>query len=157
MKNTHNRKQDIFDMLFTFPILRIFAPFYLNHKSVLLYLFFGGTSFFINIVLFIVLDNFTHIDVLFNNVICWIVCVLFQYYTNRSMVFNSPPKNRNSYIKQITSFFSSRVSTLIIEEAILVIFITWLSFNSSCIKLIAQVVVITLNYVLSKKIVFKKC
>ena len=46
--------------------------------------------------------------------------------------------------------------TLVVEEAILLVFITWLGFNSMLIKVIAQVIVIVLNYVISKLVVFKE-
>ena len=45
--------------------------------------------------------------------------------------------------------------TLVIEEIILLVFITWLGFNSMVVKVIAQVIVIVLNYVISKFWIFK--
>lgn len=60
------------------------------------------------------------------------------------------------FIAQIVSFFGGRVVTLVIEEMILLVFITWLDFPSMVIKVIAQVVVIVLNYVISKLVVFNK-
>ena len=42
------------------------------------------------------------------------------------------------------------------RQAILLVFITWLGFNSMLIKVIAQVIVIVLNYVISKLVVFKE-
>lgn len=60
------------------------------------------------------------------------------------------------FIRELVSFFAGRVVTLLIEEAILLIFITWLGFNSMVVKVIAQVVVIVLNYIISKWFVFKK-
>lgn len=62
---------------------------------------------------------------------------------------------RRRILKQMASFFGGRLFTLIVEEAILAVFITWLGFNSMAVKLVAQVVVIVLNYVISKLIVFK--
>ena len=53
------------------------------------------------------------------------------------------------------SFFGGRVVTLVIEEIILLVFITWLGFNSMVVKVIAQVIVIVLNYVISKFWIFK--
>ena len=44
--------------------------------------------------------------------------------------------------------------TLVIEEIILLVFITWLGFNSMVVKVIAQVIVIVLNYIISKFFVF---
>ena len=109
-------KKDIFDRLMHLPVLNIFEPFYKKHKEVLMYLFFGGITFFLNIALYAWLDGMLGINALIANVICWVVCVLFQYFTNS----------------------------------------TWLGFNSMAVKLIAQVVVIVLNYIISKLIVFKK-
>lgn len=138
------------------PGLNIFEPFYTAHKEVLLYLFFGGVSFVLNIVLFEFLNETLHVNELVANVICWFACVLFQYVTNRKWVFDGTTEGLNSLIKQIASFFGGRTFTLVLEEVILAIFITWLKFNSLVVKIIAQVVVIVLNYIISKKIVFKK-
>ena len=138
-------KRDIFDRLMHLPVLNIFEPFYKKHKEVLMYLFFGGITFFLNIALYAWLDGMLGINALIANVICWVVCVLFQYFTNRTWVFDGQ-----------ASFFGGRLFTLVVEEAILAVFITWLGFNSMAVKLIAQVVVIVLNYIISKLIVFKK-
>ena len=45
-------KRDIFDRLMHLPVLNIFEPFYKKHKEVLMYLFFGGITFFLNIALY---------------------------------------------------------------------------------------------------------
>ena len=88
------------------------------------------------------------------NVICWVVCVLFQYFTNRTWVFDGQVDSAAGFLKQMASFFGGRLFTLIVEEAILAVFITWLGFNSMAVKLVAQVVVIVLNYVISKLMFF---
>ena len=49
-----------------------------------------------------------------------------------------------------------RLATLGVEEAIIAVFATWLGFNSFWVKLAAQVVVVILNYVISKLLVFRK-
>lgn len=149
-------KSDIFDELMQLPVLRIFEPFYKEHKEVLLYLLFGGLSFFLNIFLFVGIDRVFGINELINNIICWIASVLFQFFTNRKWVFDGHTDTTAEFIKQIISFFGGRGITLVIEEIILAIFITFLGLNSSAVKLVAQVVVIILNYVISKLIVFKK-
>ena len=58
--------------------------------------------------------------------------------------------------KELLAFFSGRLATLGLEELLLLVFVTWLQFNSTAIKLIAQVVVLVLNYVISKLLVFRK-
>ena len=54
------------------------------------------------------------------------------------------------------AFYGGRVVTLVVEEAILFVFITLMNFPSMIIKIIAQIIVIVLNYVISKLVVFNK-
>lgn len=124
------------------------------HKAALFYLLFGGLAFFLNLGLFSLINE-TGINELVNNVICWLVCVLFQFFTNRTWVFDGHVNSSADFIKQMSSFIGGRIATLVIEEIILVVFITWLEMNDMAIKLAAQVIVIALNYVISKLIVFK--
>ncbi|NLK45434.1 MAG: GtrA family protein [Treponema sp.] len=138
------------------PLLNIFEPFYKKYKETLLYLFFGGTAFFLNIGLFAAINYCFHINELVNNIICWIICVFYQYFTNKTWVFDGHVDTIGALIKQILSFFGGRLFTLFIEEVIIAIFITWLGFNTMIVKLVAQIIVIILNYVISKLVVFKK-
>ncbi len=150
------KEKDIFDRLMHLPGFRLFEPFYEKYKEVLMYLLFGGIAFFLNIFLFVGIDRVFHINELVNNIICWIICVLFQFFTNRTWVFDVQVDNAAGFIRQMSSFFGGRLFTLAVEEAILGIFITWLGFNPVVVKLAAQTVVIVLNYIISKLVVFKK-
>ena len=147
-------KEDIFDRLMHLPVLRIFEPFYKKHKEVLLYLLFGGLTTLVSIVtfaLFIALG----INELIANVLSWILAVLFAYVTNRTWVFSSEADTKGAVIREMASFFGGRLATLLVEEAILAVFITWLGFPAMWVKVAAQIVVIVLNYVVSKFFVFK--
>lgn len=148
-------KEDIFDKIMKLPLLNIFEPFYKKNKEVLLYLFFGGLAFIVSIATYAFFNVTLGINELIANVISWVITVAFAFFTNRIWVFNSPTNGVKEFISQIISFFGGRIVTLIIEEAILLTFITWLGFPSMIIKVIAQVVVIVLNYVISKLVVFK--
>ncbi len=53
-------------------------------------------------------------------------------------------------------FVSCRITTGLIDLVIMVVFCTWLSFNDLVIKIISNVIVIIINYILSKLIVFKE-
>lgn len=150
------KEKDIFDKLMHLPVLNIFEPFYIKNKEVLLYLFFGGLAFFLNLFLYILFAGLWGINELIANVFCWIICVLFQFFTNRTWVFDGATDTAVAFWKQMASFFAGRLFTLAVEEIILAVFITWLSFNSMVVKLVAQVIVIVLNYVLSKLWVFKE-
>ena len=80
---------------------------------------------------------------------------MFAFLTNRVWVFASPTDNIKDFMKQMLSFYSGRIITLVIEEAILLVFINMLGFGSLLVKIVAQVVVILLNYVISKLFIFK--
>lgn len=149
-------EKDIFDRLMELPVLRIFNPFYKKYKEMLLYLFFGGLSFIVSISTYAGFNVGMGINELVANVLSWIITVLFAFLTNRVWVFQSPTNGVSEFMKQMFAFYSGRVITLIIEEVILLVFITWLGFNSMVIKVIAQVIVILLNYVISKLVIFKK-
>ena len=155
MKTSENVTEDIFDKIMKWPILRIFEPFYKRYKEGLLYLFFGGLAFLLNVFLFAAIDAYTPLNALINNIICWVVCVLFQFFTNRTWVFDVHVETAGGFWKQMLDFFAGRLLTLIIEEVILAIFITWLGLNAVVIKLAGQIIVIVLNYVISKMWIFK--
>ena len=146
----------VFDKLMELPILRIFNPFYKKYKEMLLYLFFGGLSFIVSIATYACFNVGMGINELIANIFSWIITVMFAFLTNRVWVFQSPTDSVQAFIKQMFVFYSGRVITLVVEEAILLVFITWLGFNSMLIKVIAQVIVIVLNYVISKLVVFKE-
>ncbi len=152
----YDQKKDLFDRMMQLPGLRIFEPFYQKHKEVLMYLLFGGLAFFLNIGLFTAIDRTGRINELLNNIICWVICVLFQFFTNRTWVFEGHVDTASEFLKQMAAFFCGRIFTLAVEEIILAVFITWQGFNSTAVKLVAQVVVIVLNYIISKLMIFKK-
>lgn len=87
------------------------------------------------------------------NLISWICAVTFAYITNRIFVFKS--KNKN-IIKEILSFTSSRVITLLMDMFIMFLMVTIMHFNDKIAKLVVQVVVTIGNYILSKLFVFSK-
>lgn len=134
----------------------IVETFYLKHKEMLLYLFFGGLTFLISVASFAAFNLSMKINELIANVLSWIIAVLFAFFTNRIWVFSSPTNTIAVFLKQMLYFFSGRVVTLILEEVILYIFITKFRFSSIFIKIIAQVAVIVANYVISKLFVFKE-
>lgn len=124
-------------------------------KEIFLYLFFGGLTFLISMFMFIILNKFMNMNELSANVYSWVVAVLFAFITNKLYVFTSPKTSFVNNLKQLVTFSSGRVITLILEEGILYIFVMVLGFPGIAIKFIAQVIVIVLNYIISKIFVFR--
>ena len=153
---TKSQHEDIFDRIMGLPGLRILKPWYSKHKEVLLYLFFGGLAVFLNLGLFILFTtNFGWGD-LFANVVDWVICVLFQFTTNKTWVFAAETDSTKGLVAQLAGFFGGRLLTLLLEELILGIFIVILHWNRIAVKLAAQIFVIVSNYIISKFFVFKK-
>lgn len=109
------------------------------------------------VLLFTFLDAKNPIELQISVVLSWILSVLFAYVTNRSFVFQSKSKK---IFHEISLFVSSRVVTLLMESFLLWFFITYLKQDGNIQvifwTLVAQVVVIVGNYLLSKFIVFSK-
>lgn len=128
-----------------------------KHKEIIKYLIFGFITTLINLLTYYILvstilnpnDN---LELQIANTISWIISVTFAYITNKIYVFN---KKNSKIIKEITLFFCSRISTLIIEIILMHILIIILNFNDKIIKLIIAIFVIILNYFISKIFVFK--
>lgn len=137
-------------------IFRKINPFYKKHKEIFLYLFFGFLAFIVSVGSFTIFNVCLKLNEHISNILSWVLAVLFAFFTNRGMVFNSKTDNKKDFIKQITSFFSGRLVTLGIEELIIFIFITKMGLNSVLIKVLVQVVVILLNYVISKLFIFNE-
>ena len=76
--------------------------------------------------------------------------------TNRIWVFESKRKGFFPIVCEIAAFAGGRVLTLLLQEAIMGIFCTWLGLNEYLFKVIAAVLVIILNYFISKLLVFRK-
>ncbi len=127
---------------------------YEKYKEIILYLFFGGLTFLVSMASYIFFLRVFHDNALIANVFSWIFAVTFAYVTNRIWVFHSQNHGVKAITKEIISFFGGRVATLLLEEAILFVGINMMGMNNIVVKVIAQIVVVIGNYVISKIFVF---
>lgn len=159
----NEQKKDIFDRIVSLPLLRVFEPFYKKNKEMLLYLFFGvlttAVSFLTSGIAKAVLEGIgagkgavSSVSTVFS----WICAVTFAYLTNRVWVFESSAKGRKEILSEAASFYGGRVFTLIVETAMMTVGYSKLDLNYWLVKIAANVVVLILNYVISKLIVFRK-
>ena len=149
-----DEKKDIFDRLMGRRPFRPLWPFYVKYKEPLLYLFFGGLTTLISIFVFWLFNSPLGLNELVANLISWLLAVLFAFLTNKTWVFQSGGQEKG-FLSLMLSFYAGRLVTLGVEELLLLVFITWLGFNSMAVKIAAQIVVIVLNYVISKLLVFR--
>lgn len=134
---------------------------YLKYKEIINYLIFGVLATVVSLgvkylLLFTILDASNALELQVAVIISWVVACTFAYITNRLWVFESKSKE---FIKEITKFFTSRLVTLGLEMLIMFVFVTAIGLNSDIWvivwTLVAQIVVIVGNYILSKLVVFK--
>ncbi|MCH5463681.1 GtrA family protein [Levilactobacillus tujiorum] len=129
---------------------------YDKYKSVIAYLFFGGLTTLVNLVVFFVTSSLWHWNYQIGTAVAWFVSVLFAYLTNRVWVFHSHFTTFGALGREIVTFFSVRAATLIMDEGIMWIGVSLLSQNEMLTKLVDQVVVVLANYFFSKWFVFRK-
>lgn len=127
-----------------------------KYQDIFWYCFFGGLTTIVNLVIFYLASNTLALHYSIANVIAWIVAVLFAYITNRIWVFKSKVKGFKNILREITTFFGFRVLSLLMEMAIMFVFIDLLGISEMITKVVTQVIVVAANYVFSKWIIFKK-
>lgn len=133
---------------------------YKKYEEIISYLFFGvlttivsfGTYIFFANVLF---PQKTDLDIQIANVLSWVCAVAFAYITNRIWVFKSKTKGKMQ-IKEMFNFVSARIASLLVDMAMMYIMYSLMHINDTIAKIIVQFVVVAMNYILSKVIIFKK-
>ena len=130
---------------------------YLKHKEIIKYIIFGILTTIVNLITYYllvltVLNPNKPVELQITNIISWIISVTFAYITNRIYVFNS----KNNKIKELLTFYSSRLTTLFIDMMLMFILVTKLNLNDKIIKIIVSIIIIILNYIISKLFVFRK-
>ena len=129
---------------------------YNKYKEILMYLIFGVLTTVVNIVSYFLLARILHIDTVVSTVIALILSILFAYITNKIFVFESKTNTAKELLKEIISFFGCRAFTGILDVAFMYITVEVFNLNDMIMKIISNIVVIIVNYVFSKLIIFKK-
>lgn len=131
---------------------------YHKYEEIIHYLIVGLLTTVVSLATYFVctltfLDPTNNIELQIANIISWVFAVTFAYFTNRIFVFKS--KNKN-VVKEATSFVGSRIFSLLLDMLTMFIIVSFLHFNDKIGKLVSQVIVTVVNYILSKLFVFKK-
>ncbi|MBP3831549.1 MAG: GtrA family protein [Clostridia bacterium] len=136
--------------------LKILADWYRSHQEGMRYLIFGALTTLVNIVAYSILYYVFHINNATSNIIAWIIGATFAYITNKLYVFNSKVNTKIELLKEILYFYGCRLLTLVIDEAIMIVTVDKFGWNALLMKIIANIIVIILNFVFSKILIFKK-
>ena len=120
------------------------------------YLFAGGCTTLVNLVAFFLLRNFTDINRNICNAIAIAMAIAFAYFINKLFVFKSRKLGFVGTITEMISFVGMRLVSMLVEILGFALLCDSFRFNEVASKLLVQVVVLVLNYIFSKLIVFKK-
>lgn len=127
-----------------------------KYWDILSYLFFGVLTTVVNYLVYLPCYNWLGISAAVSNVIAWVVAVVFAYLTNKPFVFKSHDWSWKTVGPELTKFLSCRVGSGLLETAIIFAAVDCLSWNGNVWKLVTSVLVVILNYVASKLLVFRK-
>ena len=130
---------------------------YLKYKEIINYLFFGGCTTIVNFISYYIPARIIGIDEVISNSIAWCISVLFAYVTNKIFVFSSKKENLVGILKEMFSFIFARLFTgALCDIGLFALMINILGINDIVSKITTQILVVILNYVLSKLVIFKK-
>lgn len=154
-----------------------------KHREIIMYIIFGFLTTVISLftyfaVLFLAKNAFGIVEdsAKYNvartiaQILQWVTGVIFAFFTNKKWVFCNEDKDKNSMIKQMSTFAASRLLTFGLDTLIVfstIFILTKINYSDFLFlkieitkdviaKILSSIVVIISNYILSKLIVFRK-
>lgn len=127
-----------------------------KYYDILVYLVFGVLTTVVNYLVYLPCYNLLGLPAVVSNVIAWVVAVAFAYVTNKPFVFRSHDWSAKTVIPELSKFVGTRVASGGLESAIIWVTVDVLGWNGNIWKLATSVLVVVLNYVGSKLLVFRK-
>ena len=128
----------------------------IKYWDIFTYLIFGVLTTVVNYLVYLPCYNWLYLSASVSNMIAWCVAVVFAYVTNKPFVFKSRDWSWKTVGPELAKFIGSRIGSGFVETAIILVAVDLLHFDGNIWKLITSVLVVILNYVGSKLLVFRK-
>ena len=128
----------------------------IKYKSLIMYAIFGGLTTLVNIASYYLLYNIIGIPNVPSTIFAWLLAVIFAFITNKLWVFDSKSFDKETLKHEILSFFGCRAFTGLLDVGVMYLTVDVLHWNSTLWKLLSNILVIVINYIASKLIIFKK-
>ena len=126
-----------------------------KHWAIVTYLFFGVLTTVVNYAVYLPCYNLLGLSATISNIIAWVVAVAFAYLTNKPWVFKSHDWSMKVVLPELSKFVACRVGSGVLETGMIFVFVDLMGINGNVFKLITSVLVVILNYIGSKLLVFK--
>lgn len=121
------------------------------------YLVVGVVTTVINMAVYYICYNMAGISNLFSNGMAWILAVVFAYFANDRLVFTATKGGGfRAELKKMKRFFVARIFSFFVDEAGMYLLVDLLFVNNMFSKVAMNVIIILLNYILSKFFIFKE-
>ncbi len=127
-----------------------------KYRDKILYLFFGGCTTLLNMVVYYLCFNIAGIANVPATIIAWLLAVIFAFITNKLWVFESKSWAKDVVLHEAWSFFAARAATGLLDVGVMYLAVDVMHWNSILWKLISNIIVIILNYIASKLFIFRK-
>ncbi len=162
MKNIVDKVEDFGLKILEKIGLKKVANLYREHQEGMRYLIFGALATVVNIATYtacayLIFGKFEEVlRVNLSNILAIIISILFAYITNKLYVFNSKTNNRKELFFEFGKFVSCRVVTAVMDILLMQLTVVMLCWNDILMKILVNILVIILNFIFSKLIIFKK-
>lgn len=127
-----------------------------KYEELIMYIIVGVCTMIVSLVSYFIMANTLQMYYQAANIISWVLAVAFAYVTNKKYVFKSPYTSVQATTKELVSFVSSRLASLLVEILSMFFFVQVCQIDDNIVKLMNQVLVTVLNYIFSKFWVFRK-
>lgn len=127
-----------------------------NNTELVAYLFAGVATTLVNYVAYYIATRGFGLGTLAATWTAWVIAVAFGYAVNKRFVFHTHCETAAALLREAASFFAMRLLSLGAETAIMYVTVEMLHLNDLIMKLLTNLIVILLNYVFSKLVIFRK-
>ena len=127
-----------------------------RYRQLISYLFFGVCTTILNTLCYYLCYNILHRSNVFSTVVAWVAAVIAAYLTNKFWVFESRDTRPGEIMRELLSFFSVRIGTGVLDVGIMFVAVDLCQGNSVLWKLISNFLVVVINYIASKLVIFKQ-
>lgn len=127
----------------------------LYYDSRIRYVFFGGLTTLVNIVVFGILEGPLGIDYKISNFFSVAAAICFAFVVNKLYVFQSKSNSFRDTLNEFVKFVLGRLVTMVVEVGGVPFCVELLGQPKMVAKLETQVIVMVVNYFISKLFVFK--
>lgn len=129
---------------------------YRKHEEIINYLIIGGLTTVVSLASYYacvltVFDPENAVLLQAANVIAWVLSVTFAFFTNRRFVFKSKDPH---ILRESARFYGARVLTLLLDMLFMYVTVTVLGGNDKLMKIGSNVIIVILNYIFGKFLVF---